>query len=238
MKKITFLLIGFLSISLTLMAQETPLRLGVQVSPTFSWMTTNDNSITGNGTNTGLNLGLVGEYYFQDNYAITSGISLTMGQGGTLEYGVGGNFFPDSELSDSSFTNLPNGVNVRYGLQYIEIPLSIKLQTNEIGYLRYFAQIPYFSVGFPIQGRADFSNGVTSENENVLPSLSKMSLTWGLGAGVEYALSENASFVGGLYFDSSILDIVEDADSQLNTGGEEDSKQVINRLTIRLSVLF
>ncbi len=231
MKKITLLFTFLIGIGLTLSAQETPLRLGVQVSPTFSWMSSNQNTITGNGTNTGLNIGLTAEYFFGQNYAITSGISFMMNQGGTLQYETGGNLFPDSELSDPTFNNLPNGINIQYKLQYIEIPLSIRLQTEEIGYLRYFAQIPYFSIGFPIQGRADFSSGVTSADENILPDVTSLALTWGLGAGAEYAVSESASLIGGIYFDSSILDMVEDNDV-------EDAKQIMNRITLRLGVLF
>ena len=44
------------------------LRLGIQVTPTSSWMNTNDNQIVSNGTKLGLNLGFMAEYYFAENY--------------------------------------------------------------------------------------------------------------------------------------------------------------------------
>jgi hypothetical protein len=100
--------------------------------------------------------------------------------------------------------------------------------------LAYYVQIPYFSLGFPIQGRADFEG--VSENENIYKSVIPLSFTWGLGAGVEYEL-KSAKVTGGLTFQNSILDVIEDK-GVLNTGEKEDAKQTLNRVTLRLGIFF
>ena len=59
----------------------------------------------------------------------------------------------------------------------------------------------------------------------------------GLGAGAEYNLGD-VTLVGGLAFQSSILDIIKD-DGVLNDGvTKEDSKQNLNRLTVRVGIFF
>ena len=67
MKKIV-LIITFFSVMTTIgfsqlnLDFDKELRLGFQLSPSFSWMSTDDNLINGNGLNLGLKLGMVGEY--------------------------------------------------------------------------------------------------------------------------------------------------------------------------------
>lgn len=227
---ITLAVMAFISFT-TINAQS--FRLGVQASPTFSWMNTNQNTITGEGLNLGLEVGLLGDYYLQnDRYAISSGISLSMNQGGGLLYSTGGNLFPDSELSADTLLSLGNNTQVDFSFQYIEIPFSIKLRGGT-GDLGYYVQIPYFSLGFPIQGRADIG---TFEDENIYSSVVPISLTWGLGAGAEYELND-LTFMGGLSFQNSILDVVRN-NGTLTGGEKEDAKQIINRITLRVGVFF
>jgi hypothetical protein len=73
MKKIALIL--FFGVSLNFVyAQFNDVRFGLQVSPTFSWMGANTNRINSSGTNLGLKLGMLGEFYFRENYAFSTGI--------------------------------------------------------------------------------------------------------------------------------------------------------------------
>lgn len=230
---ITLVLFTAMSFS-TLLAQE--FRLGVQVSPTFSWMGSNTPSIVGDGTNLGLELGLLGDYYFDANnkYAISSGVTFMTNQGGSLVYSVGGDLYPNADLSAGlDSISIGNNTKVDFSLQYIEIPISVKLRGGS-GDLGYYVQLPAFGLAFPIQGRADISN---FEDENILGSIVPISFTWGLGAGAEYNLGD-VTLIGGFAFQSSILDIIKD-DGVLNDGvTKEDSKQNLSRLTVRLGIFF
>ncbi len=230
MKKIVLLAALIFSLT-TMYGQE--LRLGFQGSPVVSWMGTNDNSITGNGSNVGFKLGLITEYYFQDNYAVTSGLSLVFNQGGTLNYTTGGNFFPNSELSDSTYFDLPNNVDINYKLQVLEVPLGIKLKTNEMGYFRYYGEIP-FLIHIKTQGRAAFED---TTKENVSPDVGLLNVSWGVGGGVEYSISGNTALTAGVYFHNGLLDMTTNKATQ-NTGQAEDAKSVINSLTFRFGILF
>ena len=75
MKKIVMVLgifLGVCSLS-TAQVEFEDVRFGFQMSPTFSWMNANVTTINTSGTNLGLKLGMMGEYYFRENYAVTGG---------------------------------------------------------------------------------------------------------------------------------------------------------------------
>lgn len=236
MKRLITLVILTVVTLTTLNAQS--FRLGIQTSPTFSWMSTNQNTITGNGVNLGLEVGLLGDYYLEnDRYAISSGISLLMNQGGGLVYSTGGNLFPDSEMSVDTLLNVTDDTQVDFSFQYIEIPFSVKLRGGT-GDLGYFVQIPYFSLAFPIKGRADVNDPVAGNymDENILSSVIPLAFTWGLGAGAEYEIND-LTLMGGISYQNSILDIIKD-NGTLAGGEKEDAKQIINRITLRVGIFF
>ena len=73
----TLLLLG--GVSAGLHAQINPIQLGIQASPTFNWLSTDQNLIESDGTKLGLKLGLIAEYYFQENYSFHTGINFHFG---------------------------------------------------------------------------------------------------------------------------------------------------------------
>jgi len=243
MKKIV-LLFTFFSVMTTIgfgqLDFDNELRLGFQLSPSFSWMSTDDNLINGNGPNLGLKLGMVGEYYFRENYAIVSGINFAFNQGGTLRHEEGGDLWPKSELSDLSLHELPDGVNLKYHIQYLEIPFGIKLRTKEFGYLRYFAEIPVFSLGFKLQARGDVKGTTNSDRqrENITEDVNLFNLTWGFGGGVQYTLSESTALVAGIIYRQGFTDVTDDSALKADGTTREDSKGIIKSLTIRFGFLF
>ena len=215
------------------------LRLGFQLSPSFSWMTTDNNLVNGNGTNVGLKLGMLSEYYFRENYAIVSGINFAFNQGGTLRHEQGGDLWSKSELSDLSLKALPDGVNLKYHIQYLEIPFGLKMRTKEFGYLRYFAEIPVFTLGFKLQARGDVkgTSNLDRDRENITEDVNLFNLTWGFGGGVQYTLSEGTALIGGIIYRQGFTDITDDGAIKMD-GTRERSKGIIKSLTFRLGFLF
>lgn len=241
MKKIVAIA-AFLSALNTMVSAQTDVRFGFQVSPVFSWMTTDDNRINPSGTNLGLKLGMVGEFYFRENYAVSTGIGFGFNHGGTLQYDFGGSYWTRSGLG-SALDTLPAGTNLKYNIQYVEIPLGLKLRTREFGYLRYFVE-PGITLGFKSQARGTIQGrgiGDEAEKINIRKEVNGLNLSWGLGAGVEYSLSENTSLVGGLGFQIGFTDATDDNGVVFDDrrgNREEDSKGKINGIIIRLGVMF
>lgn len=232
MKKIVAIIVLCLSLSNLVVAQYSNLRLGFQTSPTFSFMGTDDNQINSNGTNLGLKLGMLAEMYFQENYAFITGLGFAFNSGGTLRHERGGQIWTRSELPNGVDPNLFAGVNLKYGIQYVEIPFGLKFRTNEFGYVRYWVEIPTLTLGFRSQARGAISQlGINEEKIIIKKEVSSLALSWGFGGGLEYEISPNASLVGGVNYQRIFTDVTKDV-------SDDDSKAVTNHIILRIGVMF
>ena len=252
MTKISSVIIVMMLIIAPLSSQDRSLRIGFQTSPFVSWISNNNNLIVRTGGNFGLKLGTTADIYFKDNYSFTTGINLAFHEGGTFRYEVGGNFLPESDLSDEILQTgdkpLPDGTRITYGLQYVEIPLGLKMRSKEMGYFRYFVEAPVFTLAFLTRGRGTIeTDGAKYERENIYKDLSVLNIFWGLGAGFEYSISENNALTGGLFFQNGLLDFIDDNGHVAIDNPEvippyllqkEDSRATINNLIIRLGIIF
>ncbi|MEN0004833.1 MAG: porin family protein [Bacteroidota bacterium] len=245
MKKIVVLLAFFTCLASIAVAQEEKeIRFGFHLSPTFNWMSANTNDINPSGTNLGLRLGMIGEYYFRENYAITTGIGFIFNHGGTLQHENSGRYWTRTDLPIPDGTDMPDGVSLDYGIQYLEIPLGLKMRTREFGYIRYYAE-PSVILGIKTQARGkveQFSQIDSEEQFNIRDEVNLLNMSWGIGGGVEYSISENTRLIGGLALHFGFLDVTDD-NGQVNDPDrpdpvEEDSKGITRSLTIRIGIMF
>jgi len=252
MKKIVVLL-AFFTFALTATAQEEPLRFGFQLSPTFSWMTANTNRINSSGTNLGIKVGMIGEFYFADNYAFTSGIGFAFNHGGTLQHERAGCYWDRSDLglsqsfydSTAMCYKLPEGVKLQYKIQYLEIPFGLKMSTRDFGYISYFLE-PMLTLGIKTQANGSVEGrgiGNDAEKVNIKKEVNSINLSYGLNVGAEYSISENTSLVGGLGIQVGFTDVTQDGDpvESPDTGQldrQDNSTGQNTNLIIRLGIMF
>ena len=143
MKKIILSLtfaVSFISLSI---AQD--LHFGVQVSPSWSWMNTDNTKINRSGSALGLKLGLIVENRFSEAYSITSGIGFHFNTGGSLRFGLPGQLWKNSwdqfDVAPKVADTFGIDTKLRYSLSFLEIPVGLKMRTPEQGnHLRYFAE--------------------------------------------------------------------------------------------------
>ncbi len=236
--------------------------LGIQVSSASSWLSTNDNMINGDGDLVGLRFGLIGEKYFQENYAIMGSFSLLTNQGGTLHHETGGNLLPWSNLNNSSLNTgqkpLPDDTKITYHMNYLEFALGLKLKTSSIGNqrsLRIYAELPTLAAALAIRSRGDIkAAGIDTEDEDIGKDVSNFYLAWGLGGGVELTLKNGIALVAGVSYQKSLTDITRDkgnkafdlvddmgtpdpTDDQYDTE-DENARALLNGLTIRAGIFF
>ena len=245
MKKIV-VVTCFFALAFSLRAQN-DIRFGFQASPTFGWMNAKVNHINTSGTNLGLKLGMIGEYYFRENYAFTSGIGFFFNAGGGLLYDYPGKYLLNSDLPPA-YDSLGAMSKIRYHIQYIEIPAGLKLKTREFGYWRYYFE-PAITIGIKSQARGQLEGIGIQDGEdkyNIRKEVNGLNLSWGIGAGAEYSISENTSLVVGAAFQIGFTDATDDDKDKVyypdpNSPGlskKEDSKASVYGITLRLGVMF
>ena len=200
----------------------------------------------------GLKLGAISDIHYKDKLSITLGLNLAFHEGGEFQYEVGGSFLPDSELSDPLLQTgdkpMPDGVKIRYELQYFEIPVGLKIRTEEKGNITWFFEAPVMTFSFLARGRGDIeSPDYLYEQENISKDLNFFNVFLGLGAGMEFAISKNNSLIGGLHFQRGLFDATKDNGHFATLNPEiiptyikeqEDSKAAIGNLILCLGILF
>lgn len=245
MKKIV-VLAAFLCFASTIsMAQEQmEIRFGFQLSPSFSWMNGNTNRINSSGTNLGIKLGMFGEFYFRENYAFVSGIGFHFNSGGTVLHEFGGSYWHDTDIVTSE-NPLSDMVKLKYSIQYVEIPAMLKMRTKEFGYIRYYIE-PGFLIGIQTQARGNVNDpkigGIDSDEKfDIRKEVNPLNLSWGIGGGIEYSLSENTSLIAGLGLQFGFVDINDDGQDEYIKDGQtfsENTNEKINAITIKLGIKF
>jgi len=202
------------------------IRLGLTLAPQISWMNAGDKNISANGSYFGFSYGLLLDYVFKKNYAFSSGVVVSY-DGGKLTYLTSTKF---NTYGDSLF--VPATV-VNYRNQYIEIPITLKLRTNQIGYITYFGQFG-LQGGVRIRSRSDVSNATLSINEIkidfskdvTLPDLGLL-----IGGGIEYEITGNTALLAALQFYNGFIDVTD------NPKGYA-TKSTLNHLRLQLGVYF
>lgn len=227
MKKIVLLSALFYFTASILMAQDTEtklLRFGLQGNTGLSWMKTDQDSMQSLGLRLGYGYGFITEITLAKNFAVATGFDVLY-QGGKIEKkGVLTAFPPDTtkELASKIST---------YRLQYLDIPVTLKMKTNEINYMTYFARIGG-SFGLNLQAKADqnFKNipgtkEYTVEKVNVKDERKFFRANFLIAAGLEYSLGGTTAALAEISFTNGLTYLLDD-------------KVKGNYLQLKLGILF
>lgn len=200
--KLTFLIVFLFGTSSFLLSQNA--KFGVYADPQLVWLSPDSRQVVSDGVKMGISGGLMIDKYFQKNYAIRTGIAIGT-QGGKVRFGIP-TYFTSYDETDS----LPAATTVDYSLNYITIPLGLKLKTNQIGYFSYYARIG-FTNQFNIKAKAT-SNDVdhTLEKNNINEEIFFYNLAYHFGIGIEYSISEDTAIDIGITYHNGFIDITND----------------------------
>ena len=224
MKKIILSVGIFCLVITTMRAQE--FRFGLTASPVFDWLRVEGDKSENIGTKVGFQYGLLFDQTIGsvERYAFSTGL--------IINYANSGITYSDSLLG------VPFTTEWDAKTQYIEIPLTVRLRTNEINYISYYGQFGV-TPGICIKARGDYSvdgevvysdiNFRDKDNESGIQyELFNVSLT--LGAGLEYSMAENTSIMAGIFFQNGFANVIDD--------DIEDNSSTLKQFGIRLGVLF
>jgi len=196
MKKIVFALALFFG-TLSLYAQ--PMEISVFTEPQLSWLSSDEGSVMSSGNVLHLKTGIGFDFFFMENYALTVGFSLN-NSGGKLLYS-------DTIVFAQEFDSIgaPGGSVLKHNLQYLCVPLGLKLKTEEMGFTTF-----YFHGGFApminINARTS-SDLLGYDRENIRPEVNAFNFSYFLEAGIEYRLAGNTAVAAGIKWSSGFTDI-------------------------------
>ena len=200
------------------------IRFGIFFDPNIAWMKPDISDVKNAGSRMGFKVGLSFEKYFTENYAFFSGISIQH-LGGKLKYADSISF-----TAQNITEMLPEGSTITYKLQYVSVPLGLKLKTNEIGYLTYYGnlglhpQVLIKATGDILQ--SDITNSSIKDEVNIF------NLGYYIGMGAEYSLGGSTAICIGLYYTNGFLDVTTDHDNK------PSDKVVMNNVTLNLGIIF
>ncbi len=215
MKRSSLFLVLLLIVS-PLLADDFGFRFGLKASPNISWYRTETRSYENRGVKPGYSYGLIIDYDFAQNYAITTGLNVLQ-TGGKIKYDwihdvnghVNGN--NDQEIDHGEFLTVKQR-SIRY--RHIEIPLALKLRTAEIGYITYYGMFG-IGLGFRTSARADdritlLNDQYLHENNiDISDETSFLRAGLVLGGGLEYSFGGSTALLFGLTFHNGFSNILD-----------------------------
>ena len=223
-KTLVLILISLLSVPGFSQTEDEPgFQLGFQFSPSIGWFKPDSEGLERDGMRVGFNFGLTADFNISKNYAFSTGLGL-INTGGKINF---------------------------QDVNYIHVPITLKLKTNQIGYMTYFARIG-FGLGVNYRAEADEEFKYPGVSETISGSeldykdeinLLRTSLIIGLGA--EYNLSGNTSLVFGASFDNGFNNVLkedayeEDANGNGIIGPKDKAfKAIQNQIVLNLGIIF
>ena len=215
-------------------------KMGLSVNPNVSWLVSTDYDHTTDGTKLNFGFEFVADITISDNYSLGTGIHV-FNTGGTISY---------LTMKDQGIVELQT-VKRDYSLKYVEVPITFKMRTKEIGYSTIYGR---FGLGVGLNIRAE------AEEERRTSWTQKVDGTWEgptedvgfdaptnpevdndirilrtamiIGAGVERSLGGSSSLIIGVTYNVGLLNSHKDVSQWVVTNGapEESAPEDPNYL--------
>lgn len=206
-------------------------RFGIKLAPNMAWLRSDTKGIDGDGSVLGYTFGLLTEFPVGQtgNYRFATGVFLN---------NVGGKTVSKYPLTDSS--SVVNSSTIH--LRYIEVPLSIKMMTNEIGLIRYYGQIGV-SLASNVRAKQDYELTTTVNGTSTTASDTKIDIKNDIdvfkaalvvGGGLEYNISGNTALLVGLTYNNAFTT----ANKKDGVEGFSDAKIYADYFELTLGVFF
>ena len=185
------------------------LRFSFLASPQIVWLQGGDANFETKGSLLGLNTGIELDFFFDDKYAFTTGLTINS-LGGGVSY------------SDSIY--LSSGENeillepmdiIDYRLQYIAIPVGLKFKSVEIGYTTIWLNTGINSM-FNIKSKGNSESGSFNKSD-LKDEIGSLNFNYFIEGGIEYSLGGNTALIGGIGYNSGIMDVTNRPSEKLTT---------------------
>jgi len=211
-------------------SQQKPFVFGFKAGPTMGWMKPDSQGYESTGVKAGFTWGFIADFFLMENYGIKTGFDVVFQNGGLKMPATITN-------SDES---VDGSLNRTYHLKYVQIPLTFKMQTNELGKFRIFGEIG-LGTNFLIGAKADdeftADNGemITEEDIDIYDDITFMKMSLIVGAGVDFNLGGSTTLFAGITFNNGFMNVLNGQNTQDPT---INNKALANYLALEVGIVF
>lgn len=210
-------------------------RFGIKLAPNMCWLRSDTKGIEGDGSRIGYTFGLLTEFPIgaNGNYRFATGVFLN---------NIGGKLKSTAPGTDSTGTATSIVTTATTSLRYIEVPLTIKMMTNEIGLIRYYGQLGV-SLGANVRAKQDYETVINAYGTTTSESDTKVDIkddtdvfkaALVVGAGMEYNIAGNTSLLVGITYNNAFTS----ANTKDGVAGFDSPKIYADYLELTLGVFF
>ena len=211
-------------------SQQKPVLFGFKVAPNIGWMKSNTKGYENPGSEIGFSWGFIADFHLMENYDIVSGLNV-LNLNSALQYSELYNVF--------GFGELEGELTRKYVLEYLEVPLILKMKTNEFGKKFFYGKVG-MSTGFLISAKVKDSfqaeeSGLSKDEHNYYDQLKFARYSVILGVGAEFNIGGSTTITTGFTFSNGINDVLKDTNDL-----DQTLKQnaINNYFNFNLGILF
>lgn len=193
-------------------------RFGLFLGPTFNSMkpiaSTSDNyALTKGKTNVGFTFGIMADYNIDERYSVFTGLGLDWRGGGINAQ------LPSTVMAEANYVR---GANVKYRLQYLTIPIGLKMTAARFDKIKIQA-IAGFDLGLLLSQKGNYTYTTSTwdsvkNNYTTLPEVQNaklgglatavpFTLGWSIGIGGEYDLNGKNAVIAQLIYRNGFVDV-------------------------------
>lgn len=226
------LIVILVLLTTTVFAQHKPFQFGFKGAVNLGWFGTDATGYNNEGSHFGGSWGFTADIYLMENYSFTTGFDVLY-----LNSEIS---YPDEKVDDDLSGMVTGTTSRKYKTKYLELPLIFTMKTNEIGKVKYFAQIG-FGLSFLVSAKAedifnsDQMSFNSSETINAYDDLRFTRESLIVGAGVEIPIQGSTYARCGIKVDNAFANVIKgynNTDSYLKNNGRNSFAE------INLSVFF
>ncbi|NOR87343.1 MAG: outer membrane beta-barrel protein [Bacteroidales bacterium] len=235
--KIKILIIAhiiFIILSQSTQAQQKPFKFGFKLSPSISWLSPDSKYYENDGSDMSFSWGFIADITLMEHYYIATGFNVNYFRG-SLSY-------PEATMHED--INYNGTLNRTYNLRYIEVPVTLKMKTNELVKKTKFFGLIGVNTGLNIRAKANDSfsgkyNSTThtysEEKVDIKNETTLFKASLVVGAGAEYVVDESLSVIIGINFNNGFTNILKGNNSIYP---EIEAKAVPYYFELNLGVIF
>lgn len=222
--KSTVIICALLAIVQNTKAQN--VHFGLKAAPGLYWIG-GDDKVSGNGVSFGFSYGAMLEFGITENYFIVTGLDMVSAGGKTKQ--------------DVTIASTTTAITNDFTINYLQIPLFLKMKTKQIGMMKYFGQFG-LGTGYALSTKSETETTVggaaatkssSSSTDNLFPLRASLLI----GGGIEYTLSGSTCIVAGLTFDNGFTPILKD--EQTTNGVTSKNPSLTSKgIVLTVGILF